>query len=382
MKKVLWISLSAPYDSVAHAGGKTENYYVKGTKKSGVNLRILSFALEHERSKVDLERYGIEYDIKFYPDNFSRQLKMLDIYRYSLQAVKRYKKEGYAPDVVVLQWTQMAFLIGIIKKTFPNAKCIVIEEDVTFLAYRRFYQYYKNPVKKIMFYLMYHVVKYLELKAVRMSDKTVCSNEKDKKLLWSAGIDKEKVMNIVPYYQNMSDIEYKGASKDIIFYGAMGRMENHMSAVWFLEHVFPKIKDKSVRFLVIGGGPKDELRAYENERVKIMGFVDDLTPYFSNGLCLAAPLQLGAGIKVKILEAMSAGLPVVTNAIGIEGIDAVDGRDYLFATTPEEYVEAINCLLSEENLKYELSSAAKLCLQRDFNLKNKLKQFTELVEEL
>ena len=382
MKKVLWISLSAPYDSVAHAGGKTENYYVKGTKNSGVDLRVLSFALEHERAKLDLEQYGIEYDIKFYPDNFSRQLKMMDIYRYSLQAVKKYKREGYAPDVVVLQWTQMAFLIGRIKKAFPNAKYIVIEEDVTFLAYRRFYKYYKNPIKKLMFYLMYHVVKYLELKSVCMSDKTVCSNEKDKKLLWNTGVDKQKVINIVPYYQNMSEVEYKGTSKDIIFYGAMGRMENHMSAVWFLENVFPKIEDPSVRFLVIGGGPKDELRAYENERVKIMGFVEDLTPYFSSGLCLAAPLVLGAGIKVKILEAMSAGLPVVTNAIGIEGINAVDGRDYLLATTAEEYVKAIERLLKEENLKHELSDSAKKYLEQDFNLEEKLKLFTELVEQI
>ena len=368
MKKVLWISLSAPYDSVAHAGGKTENYYIKGTKKNDVDIRILSFALEHERAKVDLEQYGIEYDIKFYPNNFCRQLKMVDIYRYSIQAVKKYKREGYTPDVIVLQWTQMAFLIGIMKKIFPNAKYIVVEEDVTFLAYRRFYQYYRNPIKKLMFYLIYHVVKCLELKSVCMSDRTVCSNEKDKKLLWETGIDKQKVINIVPYYQNMSDVEYKGESKDIIFYGAMGRMENHMSAVWFLENVFPKIKDQSVRFLVIGGGPKDELRTYESERVKIMGFVDDLTPYFSNGLCLAAPLQLGAGIKVKILEAMSAGLPVVTNAIGIEGISAIDGKDYLFATTADEYVESINRLLNEEKLKYKLSDSAKMYLERDFNL--------------
>lgn len=382
MKRVLWISLSAPYDSVAHAGGKTENYYVKGTKKNGVDMRILSFALEHERAKMDLEEYEIEYDIKFYPDDFPRQLKMMDIYRYSLQAVKKYKQEGYAPDVIVLQWTQMAFLIGIIKKVFPNAKYIVIEEDVTFLAYRRFYKYYKNPIKKLMFYLMYHVVKYLELKAVCMSDKTVCSNEKDKKLLWSTGIDKQKVINIVPYYQNMSEVEYKGTSKDIIFYGAMGRMENHMSAVWFLENVFPKLKDQRVRFLVIGGGPKDELRAYENERVKIMGYVDDLTPYFSSGLCLAAPLVLGAGIKVKILEAMSAGLPVITNAIGIEGINVVKGKDYLAATTAEEYVEAIERLLEEENLKYMLSDAAKKHLEQKFNLEENLKLFTELVEQI
>ena len=382
MKKILWISLCAPYDAVAHAGGKSENYYMKGLKADNDDLRVLSFALEHEREKLDLDRYGIEHDVKFYPDDYSRQLKMADIYRYSLRAIKRYQKEGYEPDIVILQWTQMAFLTGRIKKTFPSAKIIVMEEDVTFLAYRRFYRYFKNPVKKAAFYMMYHVVKYLELKAVKQSDLTLCSNQKDKKLLWEAGMDKKKVLNLIPYYQDMSELAYKGSSKDIIFYGAMGRPENHKSAIWFLENVFPKITDPGVRFVVIGGGPKEELRAYESERVKIMGYVEDLTIYFSEGLCLAAPLVLGAGIKVKILEAMSAGLPVITNEVGIEGINAVDGESYLAATKPEEYVSAIERLLKEDTLKYQLSDSAREYLKKDFNLETNLGLFLQLIREM
>ena len=56
MSKVLWISLNAAYDSVAHAGGKTENYYQKGLKKFNDDLRVLSFALESERQKMDLDK--------------------------------------------------------------------------------------------------------------------------------------------------------------------------------------------------------------------------------------------------------------------------------------------------------------------------------------
>lgn len=56
---------------------------------------------------------------------------------------------------------------------------------------------------------------------------------------------------------------------------------------------------------------------------------------------MVAPLVLGAGIKVKIIEALSSGIPVLTNEIGIEGIHAETGRDYLLCRTPEEYAEAI-----------------------------------------
>lgn len=382
MSKILWISLNAAYDKVPHAGGKTENYYQKGLKKEYVDLRVLTFALESERAKMDLDDYKIENDIKYYPDDFSRILKMIDTYFYSMKAIKRYKKEGYEPDIIILQWTQMAFLIGYIKKYYPNAKYIVVEEDVAFLSYKRFADYHKNIFKKIIYKFIYVAVKFLELRSIKKSDKTICSNKKDTKLLLDAGISPEIVTNWIPYYQDLSSMDYVGDKNDIVFYGAMGRPENHMSALWFIEHVMPLIQHLDVRFTVIGGGAQDSLRAHESDKVKVLGYVEELEPYFCSSLCLAAPLVLGAGIKVKVLEGMSAGLPVVTNEIGIEGIDAVDGQDYIYAEKPEEYAEAIEKLLNNKEYRMAMSASAKDFLAKEFNLETNMKMFIDLIGEL
>lgn len=382
MSKILWISLNAAYDTVAHAGGKTENFYQKGLKEKYDDLRILSFALESERAKMDLDEYQIENDIKYYPDDFSRILKMIDTYFYTMKAIKRYKKEGYEPDIIILQWTQMAFLIRYIKKFYPNARYIVVEEDVAFLSYKRFADYHKNIIKKLIYKLIYVTVKFLELDSVRQSNKTICSNKKDAKLLLDAGISSDIVTNWIPYYQDLSGTDYVGTENNIVFYGAMGRPENHMSALWFIEYVFPLVKDKGVNFHVIGGGAQPDLKAYESDQIKILGYVEDLEPHFSTALCLAAPLVLGAGIKVKVLEGMSAGLPVITNEIGIEGIDAVDGKDFLFAEKPEEYVQAIEKLLSDKEYKMAMSASAKEFLAKEFNLEENLKMFIDLIGEL
>lgn len=382
MSKILWISLNAAYDKVAHAGGKTENYYQKGLKKKYDELRVLSFALESERVKMDLDDYKIENDIKYYPDSFSRILKMIDTYIYSMKAIRRYKKEGYEPDIIILQWTQMAFLIRYIKMYYPNAKYIVVEEDVAFLSYKRFAEYHTNLLKKFIYKCIYVAVKFLELDSIKKSDKTICSNKKDAKLLLDAGISTDIVTNWIPFYQDLSGMDYVGDKNDIVFYGAMGRPENHMSAIWFIEHVMPLIQHLDVRFTIIGGGAQESLRVHESDKIKVLGYVEELEPYFSSSLCLAAPLVLGAGIKVKVLEGMSAGLPVVTNEIGIEGIDAVDGQDYIYAEKPEEYATAIEKLLVDKEYRMSMSASAKDFLAKEFNLETNMKMFIDLIGEL
>lgn len=382
MKKVLWVSLAIPYDGVAHASGKIENYYLKGFKEKNSDVRLLSFGMEAEREKFDADKYGIEHDIKFYPDNISRVRRMIDIYKTSMKKIRKYKKEGYQPDVVVLEWTQMAFLIRKIKRLFPKTKFVIIEEDVTFLAYQRFYRYYKNIIKKLFYFIAYLLVKRIELDSIKLSDCTICNNEKDRNLLFKEGFTSEKVIRWTPFYQNLSGTPYKRKNNDIVFYGALGRQENYKSVIWFIENVFPLLEKYDVRFVVIGGGVSDELRKYSNDRIIFEGFVENLEPYFSSALCLAAPLVLGAGIKIKVLEAMSSGLPVITNDIGIEGVGATDGVNFIYAKEPQEYVDAIVSLLNDEAKGEMLSSNARKFMLENYNMETSLNDFYNVIMDL
>jgi len=127
--------------------------------------------------------------------------------------------------------------------------------------------------------------------------------------------------------------------------GAMGRIENGLTAIWYIEKVMPELSDTNVRFIIAGSHPSEKLRSYANERVVVTGFVDSIDEYFEKSLYFVAPLVLGAGIKVKVLEALSSGIPVLTNEIGIEGIPAQNKKHYLFCKQPEDYAEAIHKIL-------------------------------------
>ena len=162
----------------------------------------------------------------------------------------------------------------------------------------------------------------------------------------------------------------------------MNRIENSSSALWFIENVMPRLKDEDVKFTIIGNKPPQELVNKRSEKIVITGFVDDPAPYFENAMCLVAPLLLGAGVKVKIIEALSSGVPVITNDIGIEGIDANDGVEYLHATEPVEYENIIRKMISGEIDTNAISCNAVNLIRENYNLSKSFAQYSRRVYAL
>ena len=110
----------------------------------------------------------------------------------------------------------------------------------------------------------------------------------------------------------------------------MNRPENYLSVEWFVKNVFIELPSK-YRFIIMGGKPVDSIRKLESNRIIVTGFLEEceVKRYFENSFCMVAPLLYGSGIKTKILSSLNAGLPVLTNSIGIEGINAHDKKEYL-----------------------------------------------------
>ena len=108
----------------------------------------------------------------------------------------------------------------------------------------------------------------------------------------------------------------------LLFWGAMARRENSDAALGFLRDHFPILKQKypDAKIYVVGSNPPKELLAMAGDAVVVTGFVEDPTPYFERAGLGIAPLSQGAGIKVKVLEMLRAGLPVISSVIGAEGI--------------------------------------------------------------
>lgn len=398
MIKILWISLLAPYDKVAHAGGKIHNYLLKYLKKSGqFDLYLISFAKESEKESIDLDQYNISNDIQYASNRTIKCIlrKMINaLFGYTkfqgkgtfwnIITIKRkvriYKMKNENPDVVILHWTSVGEQILWLKKKFPNAKFIIIEEDVSYLKESR-KAANKVGMNKIWADFHYKIFKKCELKALSAADLVVLNNVKDCDLIIKDGIDSKKTFVCVPYFNNMSRGMRHDINKDILFFGAMNRKENSEAAIWFINNVFKKLLgiDKNLRFVIVGGNPPLELIKMSNEHVLITGFIDDVSKYFEESLCCVAPLLMGAGVKIKVLEGLSSGIPVLTNDIGIEGIPAQNTKEYLHCTTEDDYINAIKYILNNKTFADIIGLNAKKFIREKYNYEKSASAFADLI---
>ena len=404
-KKILWIPIFAPYKSVKHAGGRTIFFYTtEMAKEENVSLTIMSICNKNEASHMRDDYNGGGATLRIIPlweRGFKRLIRMLMNFesRFNcfnrnaglldnwseyiiLKELKSLKKEQYNPDIIVLHFTQVVLLTNRIKRIFPLCKVVGIEEDVAFLGYQRKRDAANSLFSKIKWGVRAKKLKEKEVQALNCVDLIVTNNQKDTNLLNKESISKP-IMIYSVYYQSFYDLKrnYTG-SHDILFYGAMNREENWMSVLWFVDNVLPRIKDKSIRLKVIGGNPHPSLLQLKSPQVEVLGFVEDISELFSTAMCMVAPLIMGAGIKVKLLEGFSAGLPMITNEIGIEGIPAINGVHYFHCTTAEDYENAINKLLSGSVDINAMSEKEKQLIKDNFSYHDTYISLRERIKEI
>ena len=398
---ILFISYEAPYDSVRHAGGKTCNYYIKSfNQMEDVSVWCVCMYREPDEGRLDFKNYCIDYRALkteryteleriihgvIHPfDKYANKIQQIDRENL-LNSISRFVDEGHRPDAVICEWTTISLLISDLKKILPQCVFVASEHDVSFQGSFRLIKTTKNVVRKVAQYWQYNLLKKRELEALKQFDMICPHNVKDKDLLVDSGLSVEKIHPIVPYYTDYSDVVRTCENKDIIFFGAMEREANYLSAIWFIENVFNRynLKEQKYRFVVIGNHPNVCLKKYENEDIIITGFVsdDELKRYFSASKCFVAPLVLGSGIKVKILEAFSSGIPVLTNKIGIEGIGGVHGEQYLHCETPEDYISSLK-LLENKDLACKIGENGKQYVIDEFDLKASSNEYINRIRDL
>jgi glycosyltransferase involved in cell wall biosynthesis len=159
--------------------------------------------------------------------------------------------------------------------------------------------------------------------------------------------------------QSQSAASFQDAQRDalesekprrIAFVGSMDYHANVDAAVSFAAEVWPRLQEQQpgLIFTIVGRDPAQEVRRLaEIPGIEVTGTVEDVRPYYHETLCAIIPLRVGGGSRLKILEAMAAGVPVVSTTLGAEGLDVRDGKNILIAETSEDFCEAINGLDEE-----------------------------------
>lgn len=148
----------------------------------------------------------------------------------------------------------------------------------------------------------------------------------------------------------------------IVFVGAMDYGANEDAVTWFAQNVWANVRQRfpELRFTIVGRKPTASVTALKNQPgIDVSGTVADVRPYYENALAMVVPLHWGSGTRLKILEAMAAGVPVISTTLGAEGLDATDGQDILIADSPEEMLAAITALRDSPELRGKLTDLGR-----------------------
>jgi len=163
----------------------------------------------------------------------------------------------------------------------------------------------------------------------------------------------------------------KATSKEILFCGSLDYEPNERGLVWFHSQIWPVIgaKEPAARLLVIGRN--SDSAAYNplksDPSVNFIGTVEDVVPYYRRAGIAIAPLLSGSGTRLKILEAMSLGNPVVSTRIGAEGIAAEDEENILLADKPQEFAAAVLRLIASRDAFDNLRRAGRHLVEEKYD---------------
>lgn len=162
----------------------------------------------------------------------------------------------------------------------------------------------------------------------------------------------------------------QGDPLTLVFLGSLDWRPNLEAVTWFLESVWPIVRRAvpGARFHLGGSNPPAGLSGrLHSEGVRFLGRVPHAREFFASGAAMVVPLLSGGGVRVKILEAMALGIPVVSTPLGASGIGAADGTQILLADGPAQLAEACATLLLDPVRAVAVGRAGRKLVQESFD---------------
>lgn len=153
---------------------------------------------------------------------------------------------------------------------------------------------------------------------------------------------------------------FRSRDATALFVGSLSWLPNHEGLAWFLRSSWPHCAATGALHVVGAGAPGQLVAlARASPRTTVHGYVEDLEPLYARARCLVAPLLSGSGIKIKVINALARGVPVVTTRVGCEGFPDRGGGGVVVADDPVAFGGAVDALVSDEDRWIRASAAAR-----------------------
>jgi sugar transferase (PEP-CTERM/EpsH1 system associated) len=271
-------------------------------------------------------------------------------------------------DIVHIEHSRMAFYVEAIQSR--NVKTFLTFHNIAFDQFKRISRIEQKPAARLRAWLHSMMMRRWEPGYAERFNRCITVSDADRNLLLAA--NPRLKIDVIPNgvdTKKYRELESNLDTPSILFIGSMSYPPCGDAAIYFCNQVLPNIQQKiyQVQFWIVGANPLPEVMALANDHVHVTGYVDDVLPYYRQASVCVVPLRAGGGTRLKILEAMALGRPVVSTTIGCEGLEVVDGEHLLIADDPQQFAEKTCQLLTDKALYCHIAENARQLVTRKYD---------------
>jgi len=258
-----------------------------------------------------------------------------------------------------------------IRELLPRTRLILDWHNIESEILARYSDNDRNPLRSWYAKRTSALSRDVENELLRFCDAhTVCS-EREREALLARGPQAhvEVVGNGVDCDFFAEASPQAGERRDVLFMGRMDYHANIDAALFFVREVWPRVRERrpELQLTIVGAQPPKHILALRGQGITVTGTVDDVRPYYRSALVSVVPLRVGGGTRLKVLEAMAAGTPVVSTTLGAEGLAIAAGQDILIADSPEAMADAIGGLQAGSRLWQQLATNGRRLVRERYD---------------
>jgi glycosyltransferase involved in cell wall biosynthesis len=272
--------------------------------------------------------------------------------RRMTEAIRSYAA-SHTVDLWQVEWTPYVAMLP----PQRHARRLLIAHNVDSLIWQRYYENERHALKRFYIRQQWRKFERFERRVFAAVDRVVAVSAEDALLMRTRfGVERADVVeNGVDgaYFEN---VRGGGKPQAILFLGSLDWRPNLDAVRLLLDEIFPAVRraQPSARLSLVGRNAPDWLvrRVAHMDHAELHANVADVRPYLAESGVLAVPLRIGGGSRLKILESLAAGLPVVSTRIGAEGLDLQPDKDLIVVERIEDMVAAlVNSLRHPERMR-------------------------------
>ena len=288
---------------------------------------------------------------------------------FDIELTKVLKKIDF--DVIQLESLFMCPYIETIRK-YSDAKIVLRAHNLEFKLWQRRALNEKNYLKsKYKNYLSKELEKY-EIHYFSQVDGIASITDQDKDEMIQRGI--KKPIKTIPFGIDVSELEGSNTSiedNSLFHLGAMDWDPNVEGIKWFCDEVIPSLRseDPNAKFYLAGKKSEQLIGKEEFTGAEIVGEVPSSKAFINSKDIMIVPLKSAGGMRIKIIEGLALGKPIISTSIGLEGIDAKHEEHIMIANNREEYLYAIHRLRNDPGFKEKIKQNAKKLVREKYDRK-------------